>query len=884
MMHLRQIRGWLARLFGMFNRARRERDFAEELESHLALHIEDNIRTGMSPEEARRQALVKLGGVTSTRELHREQRGLPMLETIGQDLRYGARMLVKQPGFTLIAVLTLALGIGANAAIFSVVNAVLLRPLQFKDPEQLVWVWGTVPKFSQANHSPGEFLAFQSQRNSFADLAAYRNMSFTVTGSAQPEQVQGLIASANYFSLLGVAAIQGRTFLPKDGEPGAARVAVVSHDLWQTRYGGDPNLIGRALTINDESVTVIGVAPPNFSLNPSTRIWLNPRQTVPDFQMNFRGDVRTLREQHYLRVLGRLKPGVTMAQAQAELDAIAARLRQQYSDQADHGARLVALNELVVSDVRRILWLLFGAVGLVLLIACANVTNLLLARTAARARELAIRAAIGAGRIVLLRQLLLESVLLALVGGLAGWWLALGGLALIRAISPAAITRLNEVNLDNRVLLFTLLVSVAMGIFPGLVPALSAAKTELAITLKEGGRGAGAGRSRLRQSLVVAEVALALVVLIGAGLLVRSFARLTAVQPGFAPDNLLTFWVALTSERYGTETANARFIKELTASLEALPGVQGMAISADFPIQGTDTHDYPEIEGRGPAPDQRTLAGLHVINPRYFESLGVRMRQGRAFTERDDQAAPRVVIINEAFAVRVWPNENALGKRLRFGRMSEPWSEVVGIVANVKHDGLQLADSPHCYTPHLQQPWPFLAVALRSPLEQTALLAAARRAVQKIDPNLPLIEPLSMEKRMERTLVSRRLTLSLFSLFAVVAFVLAIIGLYGVMSYGVAQRTQELGIRLALGATAGNVWRLVVGQGMRLVLPGIALGIGLALVCSRLLATLLYGVSATDALTFAGVVFLLLLVALLACWIPARRATKVDPMIALRCE
>jgi putative ABC transport system permease protein len=384
--------------------------------------------------------------------------------------------------------------------------------------------------------------------------------------------------------------------------------------------------------------------------------------------------------------------------------------------------------------------------------------------------------------------------------------------------------------------------------------------------------------------LVVAEVALALIVLISAGLLVRSFARLTAVQPGFDPDNLLTFWVGLTSEPYGTETANARFIKELTASLETLPGVAGVAIGPDFPIQGTDTNDSPEIEGRGATPDQRILVGPHVVNPGYFAALGTRMLRGRAFTARDDTNAPRVVIVNESFAARAWPNENALGKRLRFGASTAPWSEVVGVVANVKHDGLHVTDSSHCYSPHLQQPWPFLAIALRSSLEPAVLLAAARQAVQKIDPNLPLIEPLTMAKRMERTLESRRLTLSLFSLFAVVAFVLAIIGLYGVMAYSVAQRTPELGIRLALGATARDVMRLIVGQGMRVVLLGLALGLGGALAANRLLKSLLFDVTTTDAFTFVGVALLLLLVALLACWIPARRGAKVDPLIALRHE
>ncbi len=513
-------------------------------------------------------------------------------------------------------------------------------------------------------------------------------------------------------------------------------------------------------------------------------------------------------------------------------------------------------------------------------------TNLSLARATARYREIAIRAAVGARRFSLIRQLLTESVLLSLAGGLAGWLLASWGVELLLSLSSDRTLRLQDARLDTTVFFFTLGVSVAAGVIFGSAPALAASRTDLVSALKEGARGApaGAGRIRLRQGLVVAEVALALVVLIGAGLLVGSFARLTAVKPGFDPNNLMTMWIALTSERYGTAPANTRFIKELTASLEALPGAQGVAISDDFPIQGTDTSDYPEIEGRGAAPEDRTLVGHHVVNQRYFEALRVPLVKGRAFNERDDASAPPVVIVNEAMASRVWPNEEALGKRIRFGGPSEPWSEVVGVVANVKHDGLHLADSPHCYSPHLQQPWPFLAIAVRSQADQAALLASVRQAVWKIDPNLPLVQPLTMEDRMERVLATRRLTLALFSLFAVVALSLAAIGLYGVMSYGVAQRTHELGIRIALGATSRDALKLVIGQGMKLVALGIALGLGVALIGARLISHLLFGVSARDPLTFVAIASLLALVALLACWIPARRATKVDPMVALRNE
>ena len=805
------------------------------------------------------------------------------MQTLLQDLRYGARMLLKRPGFTLIAVITLALGIGANAAIFSVVNAVLLRPLPFKDPERLVWVWA---KIGQANHSPVEFLAYQAQQTSFTEMAAYRNMLFTVTGAGEPEFVQGAIVSPNYFSLFGVQASRGRAFQPEDVRPGAPRVAVFSHDLWQKRYGGDPNLIGRSLTINGESATVIGVMPPNFQLNLNMELWLSPRQIVPDVQMNYRGDTLALREIHYLKVMGRLKPGVTIEQAQAELNVVAARLEQQFPDQAGHGAQVVSLRELAVGDVRGTLLLLFGAVGLVLLIACANVTNLQLTRTAARYREIAIRAAVGASRFSLIRQLLMESVLLSLAGGLAGWLLALWGVDLLLSLSPGGMLRLPETRLDTTVFLFTLAVSAAAGLIFGLAPALAASKTDLVSALKESARSvsAGVGRNRLRQALVVAEVALAIVVLVGAGLLVGSFARLMAVKPGFDPNNLMTMMVTLSSERYGTIAANAQFIKELTASLEALPGVQDVAISDDFPIQGTDTHDYPEIEGRGAAPEDRILTGLHVINPRYFEAMGVRLVKGRAFTERDDAKGPPVAIINKAMANIVWPNEEALGKRIRFGGPTMAWSEIVGVVDNVKHDGLHLADSPHCYAPHLQQPWPFLAIAVRSRTNQAALLASVRQAVRKIDPNMPIASPRPMEERMGEVLATRRLALALFSLFAVVGLLLAAVGIYGVMSYGVTQRTHELGLRIALGATSRNTLKLIIGQGMKLAALGIALGVGVALAVSRLMTNLLFGISASDPLTFVVIAFLLAFVALLACWIPARRATKVDPMVALRNE
>ncbi|HZS07528.1 MAG TPA: ABC transporter permease [Blastocatellia bacterium] len=805
------------------------------------------------------------------------------MQTLLQDLRYGARMLAKKPGFTLIAVFTLALGIGANTAIFSVVNAVLLRPLPYKDPQRLVWVWEVQAKSNQAMFSPAEFLDYQAQNQSFSGMAAYRLMPVTLTGTGEPEQLDGLIVTANYFSLLGVPAERGRVFQPEDGRPGAPLVAVISHDFWQKRFGGDPNLIGRALVIGGEPVTVVGVMPPGFQDN-SRQIWLNPRQVVPDWIRNSQVDSRTIRHTGYLRVLARLKPDVTPEHAQADLDTIAARLEQQYPRPIGHGARLVSMHEQVVGNVRPALLILLGAVGLVLAVACANVTSLMLARATARSKEIAIRTAIGAGRWRIVRQLLLESILLAAAGGAVGFLLAVWGVELLVALSPPEIPRLGEIGLDYQVLAFTLLVSVLTGLASGLAPALAASKSDLNMALKEGARNATAGAGRLRQSLVVTEVALALVVLIGAGLLLNSFTRLLAVRPGFNPQQLLTMWIGLTDERYSRSADKKRLVSELNARLEAIPGVQGVGICDDLPIAGTDSMTRLSAEGRATSsPEELLSVGLHVINPRYFDALGARLIKGRSFTERDAAGAPSVFIINETLARRYWPNEDPLGKRIRYNP-DDPWGEVVGVVEDVRHDGLHLAAGPHLYEPYQQNAWPFLAIAVRSPLDQGALLAAVRREVQALDPNLPVSGVRTMEEVMAQSLATRRLVLTLFSLFAVVALVLAAVGLYGVLAWSVTERTRELGIRIALGANRRDVLRLIVGQGMKLVLLGIVIGLVVALALNRLIEKLLFGVSATDPLTFAAIASLLTAVALAACYLPARRATKVDPMVALRYE
>lgn len=804
-----------------------------------------------------------------------------------QDLRYGVRTLLKKPGFTLIALLTLALGMGANTAIFSVVNTVLLRSLPYKDAEQLVAVWEAPTKIEQILFSSAEFLDYQAQNQSFTEMAAYRPMSLTLTGQGEPEQLNGMIVSANFFALLGVPAERGRIFQPEDGRAGAPLVAVISHDFWQQRFGGAANVIGKSLTLSGEPVTLIGVMPPGFrdtSQSNERQIWLNPHRIVPDWIPNSTVDLLSMRHTGYLQVIARLKPNVTWQQAQTDLDAIAARLQQQYPRPAGHGARLVSLHEQTVGNARPALLILLGAVSLVLLIACANATSLLLARATERYQEMAIRTALGASRLRIVRQLLVESLLLAGLGGAGGWLLAVWSVQLIVASSLREIPRLNEVGLDYRVFAFTLIVSILTGLIFGLAPALAAAKPDLNTALKEGSRSATAGRNWLRQTLVVAEVALALVVLIGAGLLVSSFTRLLAVKPGFNPQHVLTMRIGLTTQQYSKSVDKKRFVNELNARLEAVPGVESVGIGDDLPIAGTDSSTTLKIQDQPAAsPSDLVPVGLHVINPHYFDALGTRLLKGRVFTERDAAGAPSVFIINETLQRRCWPNEDPLGKRIRYNSR-DPWGEIVGVVEDVKFDGLHLASTPHLFEPYQQNAWSGLVGAIRSPLDQSTLLAAVQRGVKALDPNLPVSNVRTMEEVIAQSLATRRFVLLLFSLFAGLALLLATVGVYGVLTASVSQRTRELGIRIALGATTRDVGRLIVGQGLKLVLSGIAIGLVGALALQRLIEKLLFGVSPTDPLTYAVIASLLIGVALLACYLPARRATQVDPLVALRHE
>lgn len=883
---------------------RREIDIAEELALHLEAVYDEALADGLSEREAEAHALQSYDWRLLECELSRAEqpfvvrtlkpswetmahkRGLRM-ESFVQDVRFGTRMLVKNPGFTLIAVLTLALGIGANTAIFSVVNTVLFRPLPYKDSEQLVAVWEVLPNVNQAMFSPAEFLDYQAQNQSFAGMAACRLMRFTLTGQGEPEQLDGLIVSANFFSLLGVSPERGRVFQSEDGRAGAARVAIVSHDFWQQRFGGDPNLIGRTLTLSDEPVTIVGVMPAGFqdtTQSTQRQIWLNPHNVVPDWHPNSPVDVVSIRNTAFLRVIARLKANVSLEQAQADLDTIAARLQQQYPRPTGHGARVISLHELTVGNVRPTLLILLGAVSLVLLIACANVMSLMLTRATERYREMAIRTALGASRWRIVRQLLVESLLLAGLGGAGGWLFAIWTIQLILTSGRSEIPRLSEMRLDYRVFIFALIVSVLTAVVFGLVPALAAARPNLSSALKEGSRSATTGRNRLRQMLVIAEIALASVVLIGAGLLVSSFARLLAVNPGFNPEHLLTMRIGLNGYQYSKNVEKKRFVTELSARLEAVPGVESVGVGDDLPIAGTDSTTRLKIQDQPvTSPDDSASVGLHVINPHYFAALGTRLLKGRFFTERDAAGAPSVFIVNETLARRYWPNEDPLGKRIRYND-ADPWGEIVGVVEDVKFDGLHLESTPHLFEPYQQNAWSFLVVTIRSSLDQSTLLAAVRREMKSLDPNLPVSNVSMMEEVLAQSLAARRFVLLLFGIFAGLALLLATIGMYGVLSASVSQRTRELGIRVALGATTRDVERLIVGQGVKLVLIGVVLGLISAFAMQRLIGKLLFGVSPTDPLTFTVIPLLLIAVALFASWIPARRATKIDPLRALHSE
>jgi predicted permease len=884
------------RLLSLLRRRRHEREMEEEMRFHLEMQIEQNLSSGMAAEEARYAARRQFGNQTWLKEVSREMWSLNSIETLIQDLRYGARMLLKNPGFTFVAVLTLALGIGANTAIFSVVNGVLLRALPYYEPERLVMLWADRPILQAQIGLPdfpvavADFVDWRNQNQVFEQMAAMFAPRINLTGGGEPESVFGLRTSASLFPLLGARFTLGRAFLPEEDRAGTDRVVVISHGLWQRRYAADPKLIGQKITLDNEAYTVIGVTAPDFQFPRRGEVPANfGAATKADLYLPIAFTPVNMndRRNNYLTVIARLKPGVSVGQASAEMNAIARRLTEQYPQtNTDKGVRLAPLQQQAVGKARTALLVLLGAVGFVLLIACANVANLLLARAATRQKEMAIRAALGASRRRVLRQLLTESLLLAISGGVAGLLLAQWGVKMLLAIAPENLPRTYDIRLDTRVAGFTLLVSLMTGIVFGLIPALQASKINLGETLKEGGRdAAGLLRRRLRGLLIMGEVALAFVLLIGAGLLISSFARLTEVDPGLDPRGVLTMDILLPFAKYRDGQGRIAFFQETLERVRALPGVEAAAAVSPLPLSGGHASGGFGIEGRLSSTDQTFNAGVCVISPDFFKTFRVPLVNGRLIAESDDAKARSVVVVNESLAGKYFANEDLLEKRIilsgdDFARV------IVGVVGDVKHSALDEEAKPEIYLPTAQAQFPptLMSLAVRAGGDPMQMVAAVRGQVWAGDKDLPIFNIETMERLMAKSVAPRRFNLLLLGVFALVGLALAAVGLYGVMSYTVTQRTREIGVRMAMGAQRGDVLRLVIREGMKLAFIGALLGLGGALALTRLLKTLLFEVSATDPLTFIVIAGLLTLVALLACWIPARRAASMDPLVSLRVE
>ncbi|HEV2842283.1 MAG TPA: ABC transporter permease [Chthoniobacterales bacterium] len=875
----------------------RETEIVEELSQHLEDQYEQALRAAATEEEAREAVLRELNeNDLLALELKRIERRVPqnpvvvmgterktnMLGDLWQDLRYGLRMLVRNPGFTIVAVVALALGIGANSAIFSVVNTVLLKPLPYKNPDALVMVWDEQAHlgFPKDTPSPANFLDWREQNTVFEGMAAINERSFNLTGAGEPERLDGLRVSANLFSLLGVEPQLGRVFTAEEDKPGS-RVVILSHSMWQRRFGGDATIIGRALSLHGEPYTVVGVMPRAFQFpTPRVQLW------VP---IAFSAAEAAERGSHYLEVIARLKPGVKLQQARAEMSTIAARLEKQYPEQNTRiGSVVTPLHEEVVGNIRPALLVLLGAVGFVLLIACANVANLLLARAAVRQKEISLRLALGASRTRLIRQFLTESLLLAGMGGVAGLLCSLAGLRILKGFIPDTISQVQAINIDGKVLFFTLLVSLATGLTFGLAPATQASNFNLNETLKEGGRDSGASvrGNRIRALLVMGEVAVSFVLLIGAGLLINSFLHLRNLDPGFRTDHLLTATIELSELKYPDKERRLPFYNELLRRVSALPGVESAAVAGNLPFTYNGDSMAIAIEGQAdPPPDQRLDVVYRAVGPGYFSTMGIKIVQGRDFNEQDKSDSVQAVVISEKTARHYWPGENAIGKRLKPGLTTSegPWREVIGIVKDTRQNDFVAPPKMQMYLVHSQiNSFAPNALVVRTSIDPLSLATSVRNAVWSIDKDQPVSNIRSMEEIVSRAVARQRFSTMLLGIFATLALVLAAVGIYGVMSYSIAQRTHEIGIRMALGAQRSDVLKMAVGQGLRLVLIGVAIGVVSAFVLTRVMASLLFGVSATDPVTFVAISLVLITVALLASYIPALRAARIDPMVALR--
>jgi predicted permease len=860
-----------------------EQDLAEEVGSYVDLSIQRKIREGMNETDARRAALVELGGAEQVKEHVREVRLGHWLETCLKDLRFGLRSLGRSPGFTAVALLTLALGIGANTAIFSVIHAVMLRPLPYREPSQLAKIWPERPRVSA---SKSDYVEIRDAARSFDGIAAYSNWGFTVTGSGEPAKIEGARVTANLISLLGVDAQLGRVFALEEDQPGRDKVALLSHALWQTRFGSDPRIIGQTILIDGTSYGVVGVMPKGFNF-PNTSphdLWV-PATLDPSAREDFASG--------YLTLVGRLKAGITTAQARSEIIALARAIREKRPNiPADYAAR-AEVNSLQVENIagiRPTLLVLFGTVGLVLLIACANVANLQLARASNRQRELAVRAALGASRARLVRQLLTESILLSALGGAAGIALAYACLDFLVGLLP--LPRTENIAISGSVLLFSLGLSFVAGLLFGLAPALQTSKPDLQSPLKEGGRSVSGGGSRLRSLLVISEVALALTLVIGAGLLIKSFWRLYHVHPGFEADHTISFQLSppAFASTGSQEEAPARarvYYREVLERLAHLPGVQSVGGIHLLPMGDSNWDPALRIEDRPLAPGASAESvNWRLVTADYFRTMSIPLLKGRTFTEADNETAEKVALINDALARKYWPGENPIGKRINTGFEGKGvWVTIIGIVGDVRQQSLREPTVPEMYRPFFQHnSLPPLTIMIRTATAVSTLAPSIRSAVWSIDNNVPITDLQPMTEVVAQSISQARSTMLMLTAFATIGLVLGVIGIYGVISYSVSQRTHEIGVRMALGARSTDVIKLVLGQGLRLTLIGAALGVLGAFALTRLISSLLFGVSASDPSTFVIITIFLAAVALLASYIPARRASKLSPMVALRYE
>jgi predicted permease len=882
------FRAVVARLLGLFRDRRADQELDDEIETHLRLLTERYVRQGMSEDEAACAARRQFGNVTLLKEANHEMRGIRFIDTFFHDLRYGARMLISNPGFTLIAALTLALGIGANTAIFSVVNGVLLKPLPYPEPERLMRVFQSIMIMSspKAPMSPADFRDFREQNTTFETIAGYFRQDLELAQGERAERLLGMRASSGYFRTLGFQPMLGREFTREEEIPDESAVVILSHGLWLRSFDGDPEIIGKTIRLSGKSFTVVGVAPAGLQHVGGGYRPLPHGESV-DIWWPMRLGPNRPRGAQIVNVIGRLKPGVTRRQAEAEFDLITAQLARQYPDPYKIEAKTLIqpLRDEIVEGTQRTLLLLLAVVFFVLLIACVNVANLTLARAAAREREITVRLALGASRERIIRQLLTESLALAAIGGLVGLLLAKLAIHALVKLGPQQIPRLQMISLDWRILVFTILISLLTGLLFGTAPALQSLKLNLNESLKEGGRATSGGKrqSRTRGALVVTEVALALALLLGAGLLMRSFLKLQQTDPGFNPKGVMTMSVVLPGARYGYGELQISFLQRLVEHVSALPGVRSAGVTSDLPWTGYQNGGGFTIEGKTFQSDLEPQAQYHFISADYMRTIGVPLLSGRWFDARDTRKSQPVILINQAMARKYWPGEDAVGKHITFLDSSfKVWTQIVGVIGDVKDYPSSAEAEPAYYYPVTQEPYPEMSLAVRADKDPLGIVEAVRREVRTLDREIPISEVRTMETVAATAVAGRRFMLLLVGVFAVTALALAGIGIYGVTSYLVANRTHEIGIRMALGADSFDVLKLALRQGMAWALAGVGVGLTLAFAATRLMANLLCGIGPTDPATFVAVPLFLIGVSFVACWIPARRATKVDPLQALR--